>query len=163
MKNQLCSVITLLCCSLAACAGNPSAPANSGIDVRLNAGADASAPRPEGVLRVQGIHNGVSAYVPVAPLDPSSNRQRVPLPPGSYSVTFSPVVLEGALGTLRNRATARILSANPFLIEVGEGQFHPIDVRAVPGAPGTTARPPGPALATRQRLQPETLGFGERR
>ncbi|HKO90016.1 MAG TPA: hypothetical protein VJU61_02625 [Polyangiaceae bacterium] len=136
MKNHLITVLTVLTLGFnAACAGSPAAPANSGIDVRLNAGADTSAPRPEGVLRVQGIDNGVSAYVPVAPLDPGSNTQRVALPPGSYSVSYSPVVLEGSLGSLRNRAAAKILSANPFLIEVGDGQFLPIDVRAATGAP----------------------------
>lgn len=150
MNHNLFSVIAISSLIInAACAGSQSRPANSGIDVRLNAGADSSAPRPEGLLRVQGIHNGVSAYVPVAPLDPGSNTQRVPLPPGSYSVSYSPVVLEGAIGSLRNRAEGKILSANPFLIEIGEGQFHAIDVRAVTGTPTAAGGPPKRPLARR--------------
>lgn len=149
MKNQLLSLSLLHLSLTVACAGSPPAPAQSGIDVRLDPGADSSAPRPEGVLRVQGIHNGVSEYVPVAPLDPRSNTQRVALPPGSYSVSYSPVILESALGTLRNRAEGKILSANPFLIEIGEGEFHAINVRAVTGSPAATAGPPRRSLATR--------------
>ena len=146
MKHTISSLLTVLCFG-AACASNPAI--RSGIDVRLNAGADPAAPRPEGVLRVTGIHNGVSEYVPVASLDPSQDTQRVALPPGSYTVQYSPVVLEGSLGTLRNRAAAKILSPNPFVIDIADGQFLPIDVRAVTGVPTGTPGPPGRSLATR--------------
>jgi hypothetical protein len=151
MKSSLfSSLIAVTSLSLgAACAGGQAVRATSGIDVRLNAGADSSAPRPEGVLRVQGIHNGVSEYVPVASLDPGIDTQRVALPPGSYSVSYSPVVLVGALGSVRNRAEARILSANPFSIDVREGQFHAIDVRSVAGTRAAAAGPPGRPLASR--------------
>jgi hypothetical protein len=119
----------LLCCFAAACQPSHLPRQRSGVDVRLRpASASASELRPEGVLQFRGHDNEVSVYVPVAPLDTASNAQRVGLPPGAYSVTYHPTLLDDGFLSLRSRGPSRVVSQNPFFVSVPEGKFVAIDV-----------------------------------
>lgn len=140
MKHTLLSaIVSVLVCAGSACQPSSYAPLDSGIDFRLNARTEDGSPlRPDGLFHVEGLDQPVSLHVPAAPLEPDAALQRLELPPGSYSVSYSPAPLDLELDTPRRRQSVKILSQNPFVVVVSEGQFTPVEVRT-----------PGPAEVER--------------
>jgi hypothetical protein len=150
MKNSLLSIVFLTLSSGVACQPSHFPHEKSGIDFRLRAAEGGpSEARPDGILHVQGLDNGVSLHVPLSPADPHVDEHRLRLPPGAYSFTYLPVTLDGTLGSLRRREAAAIVSRNPFVRVVAEGRFETVDVRMLAGVPQELPRASSPAIAAR--------------
>lgn len=140
MKHKLLSTILSfsVCAGLtAACHPTSYAPLDSGIDFKLSTHTEDGSPlRPDGLFHVEGIDRPVSVYVPAAPLELDAALQRLELPPGSYTVSYLPTALESELDSLRGRHPVKVLSQNPFVVVVSEGQFAQVKVRTLEAAAG---------------------------
>lgn len=145
MKHKLLSaIISVFACASFACQPSSYAPLDSGIDFKLSARTEDGSPlRPDGLFHVEGLDQPVSLHVPVTPLDPDAALQRLELPPGSYAVSYSPAPLDLQLDAPRARQPVKILSQNPFVVVVSEGQFTPIEVRTPEPARAERGTPVG--------------------
>jgi hypothetical protein len=137
MKHKLLSAIaSVFVCASFACQPSSYAPVDSGIDFKLSAQAEDGSPlRPDGLFHVTGLDRPLSLHVPVTPAEPGAALQRLELPPGSYAVSYLPTALDFEIDPSRGRHPVKILSQNPFLVVVSEGQFTPVNVRTPEAAP----------------------------
>jgi hypothetical protein len=135
MKHNLASSLlsAFICATLsAACQPSSYVPPTSGIEFKLSSLTDREPPlRPDGLFRVEALDGRRSVHVPVTPQELGSTVQRIELPPGSYTVSYSPVELGPSLVSLRQREAVKSLSHDPFLVVVSKGRFTTINVRAV--------------------------------
>lgn len=132
-RHHFLSVFPLCVSFAAACQPSTYAPPRTGIEFELSSAGRAGL-QPDGVFRVEGLDRRVSTHVPATPLDPSERRQRIDLPPGTYSVAYVPVELHGSLTSIRARDDAKVISQNPFRVVVSDGSYTTVRVRAVDGA-----------------------------
>lgn len=134
MKHtHLSAIASVFVCASFACQPASYAPLDSGIDFALSATSEDGSPlRPDGVFHVEGLDQPISLHVPAAPLEPDAALQRLELPPGSYTVSYSPTALGFNLESPRARHAVKILSQNPFVVVVSEGRFTPVEVRTPP-------------------------------
>lgn len=139
MTNKLLSTIATVSAFaslIAACQPSSYSPVNSGIEFELRGQTkDGSPLRPDGLFHVESLDRALSAHVPAAPYEPDAAQQRLALPPGSYSVSYSPADLDLELDGPWARQPVRHVSQNPFVVVVSEGRFTPVNVRAEEAAP----------------------------
>jgi hypothetical protein len=149
MKHiTLLAIVSLFISATAGCQPRSFAQPNSGIEIKLTGtGAEL---RPDGLLHIEGLDNRVSIHAPLAPSEPGAATQRLELPPGSYTVTYLPVEVGRTLRSMRDRAPAKIVSQNPFVVEVSRNEFKTVRVRTTEDGASDAVEPArGYATATR--------------
>jgi hypothetical protein len=131
MRNTLLSVLLAAGVSLAtACQPASYAPATSGIALNLSSEVEGGFQTVQGRLHITGLDRPLSLHVPVGlPV----LEQRLELPPGSYSVSYSPLVRRGAFEP-PGLATMKVLSRQPLLLVVAKDQFTTLNVRMLDAA-----------------------------
>jgi hypothetical protein len=140
MKNPILRALISLavCASLtAACQPSSYAPLQSGIEIQLSSQTEDGLPlRPDGLFHVKALDQdqSLSLHVPASPLEPDAALQRLELPPGSYSVTYSPIELAFPRSSLRRRQAVNVVSQNPFVVVVSERKFTTIKLRTRDGS-----------------------------
>lgn len=127
MRNAILSATLLVIASItSACQPAGYARPTSGIELRMSSAVEGGTLYSQGRLRVQSLDTDRTAHVLVGP---PSHEQRVELPPGSYSVSYEPVLRPGSLG--KEAVTLKVVSQNPQVIVVAQNKFTPINVRTI--------------------------------
>lgn len=124
----------------AGCNGSRHAGHREGLEIVLSPAHPGSPPpRPEGTFTIRGLDTPFVKEVPAVPADGRTG-QRVPVPPGAFSVTFTPVPGLGRppQGSAEDATctddsppagAARLLTAPPVPVVVERGRYTTVQVR----------------------------------